>query len=164
LKCSKRQKVINNINSKKNRHYKGQKKRDKRTNNVLQNTKQKNWRLGNTNPTKNRGEFRCFGRISSFCSTSCTRRVTLGTNLVISLECEERNGLWLRQTHYIRGHLWHNYSIALKYINTLKQVLCCFPTKHPAWRSMNKYCFARNQDSVSEWSDMGICGNIVSVC
>jgi len=28
-------------------------------------------------PTKNRGEFRCFGRVSSSCSTSDTRLVTV---------------------------------------------------------------------------------------
>ena len=40
----------------------------------------------NTNPTKNRGELRCSGRVGSSCSTSDTRRVNLVTNPVISHE------------------------------------------------------------------------------
>jgi hypothetical protein len=43
-------------------------------------------RSSNTNPTKNGGELRCFGRVSSSCSTSGTRRVNLVTNPVISRE------------------------------------------------------------------------------
>ncbi len=35
---------------------------------------------------KTRGELRCCGRVSSFSSTSGTRRVNLGTNPVISHE------------------------------------------------------------------------------
>ena len=31
-------------------------------------------RLSNTNPTKTEDEFRCSGRVSSFCSTCCTHR------------------------------------------------------------------------------------------
>jgi hypothetical protein len=38
------------------------------------------------NPTKNRGERRCSGRVSSSCSTSDTRRVNLVINPVISHE------------------------------------------------------------------------------
>ena len=37
-------------------------------------------------PLKTGGEFRCFGRASSSCSTSGTRRVNLVTNPVISRE------------------------------------------------------------------------------
>ena len=37
-------------------------------------------RSGNTNPTKNWGELRCSGRVSSLCSTSGTHRVTLVNN------------------------------------------------------------------------------------
>jgi hypothetical protein len=33
----------------------------------------------NTNPTKNRDELRCFGRLSSSCFTSDTRRVAVVT-------------------------------------------------------------------------------------
>jgi hypothetical protein len=40
----------------------------------------------NTNPTKNRDELRYFGWVSNSCSISCTRRVTLDTNSVISHE------------------------------------------------------------------------------
>ena len=45
-----------------------------------------NKRLSNTNPTDNRGELRCFGRVSGSCSTCYTHRVTLVRNLVISHE------------------------------------------------------------------------------
>jgi len=38
-------------------------------------------------PLKTGGELRCFGRVSSSCFTSGTRRVNLVTNLVISREC-----------------------------------------------------------------------------
>jgi len=37
-------------------------------------------------PLKNGGELMCSGRVSSFCSTSDTRRVNLVTNPVISHE------------------------------------------------------------------------------
>jgi hypothetical protein len=40
----------------------------------------------NTNPTENRVELRCSGRVSSSCSTSDTSRVNLVTNPVISHE------------------------------------------------------------------------------
>jgi len=42
--------------------------------------------VSNTNPTKNRGELRCSGRVSSSCSTSNTRRVNLVTHPVIRHE------------------------------------------------------------------------------
>ena len=61
--------------------------KDKRTNNDLQKHayKTKNW-VTRTHTTKNRGERRCSGRVSSSCSTSGTRRVNLVTNPVISRE------------------------------------------------------------------------------
>jgi hypothetical protein len=49
---------------KRNRQHNGQKKKDKRTNNDLQNIHIKS-RSSNSNPIKNRGELRCSGRISS---------------------------------------------------------------------------------------------------
>jgi hypothetical protein len=36
--------------------------------------------------------------------------------------------------------------------------ICCFSAKHAALRSKNKDWFARNQNNVSEWSDMSIHG------
>ena len=36
--------------------------------------------------------------------------------------------------------------------------ICCFSTKHTALRSKNKDWFARNQNNMSEWSDMSIRG------
>ena len=35
--------------------------------------------------------------------------------------------------------------------------ICCFSAKHAALRRKNKDGLARNQDNVSEWSDMSIC-------
>ena len=36
--------------------------------------------------------------------------------------------------------------------------ICCFSAKHAALRSKNKDWLARNQNNVSEWSDMSIRG------
>ena len=59
-----------------------------RTNNDLQNITHKNKNKDRVTRTILRigGELRCSGRVSSSCSTSGTRRVTLVTNLVISHE------------------------------------------------------------------------------
>jgi hypothetical protein len=50
-------------------------KKDKRTNNDLQNTTQKTKDQGTRTPLKIGGEHRCSGWVSSYCSTSGTRRV-----------------------------------------------------------------------------------------
>ena len=36
--------------------------------------------------------------------------------------------------------------------------ICCFSAKHAAVRRKSKDCLARNQDNVSEWSDMSVHG------
>jgi len=54
-------------------------KRDKRTNNVLQNTTQKTKDRTKQIPLNTGGELRCSGRVRSSCSTSDTRRVNLFT-------------------------------------------------------------------------------------
>jgi hypothetical protein len=46
-------------------------------------------------PLKTGGELRCSGKVSSFCSTSGTRRVNLVTNPVISHEEERIYSCWL---------------------------------------------------------------------
>ena len=38
--------------------------------------------------------------------------------------------------------------------------LCYYSAKHAALRSKSKDWLTRNQDNVSEWSDMSICGLI----
>ena len=38
-----------------------------------------------------------------------------------------------------------------------KIVICCFSAKHAALRRKSKDWLARNQDNMSEWSDMFIC-------
>jgi hypothetical protein len=50
-------------------------KKDKRTNNDLQNTTQKTKDQGTRTLLKIGGEHRCSGWVSSYCSTSGTRRV-----------------------------------------------------------------------------------------
>jgi hypothetical protein len=39
-----------------------------------------------------------------------------------------------------------------------KLIICCISAKHAALRSKSKVCLAQNQNNVSEWSDMSICG------
>ena len=36
--------------------------------------------------------------------------------------------------------------------------ICCFSAKHTALRRKSKDWLARNQNNVSEWSDMSTCG------
>ena len=52
-------------------------KKDKRTNNDLQNTTQKTKNRATRTPRKTGGEPRWSGKVSSSCSTSSTCRVTL---------------------------------------------------------------------------------------
>ena len=57
------------------RQHNGQKKKDKKTNNDLQNTTQKGKDRAARNPLKTGGELRCSRKVRSFCSTSGIRRV-----------------------------------------------------------------------------------------
>jgi len=50
------------------------------------------------------GELTCFGRVSSSCSTSDTRRVAPFTKTEIVMN-EKRTRKFLRQVEHIRGHL-----------------------------------------------------------
>ena len=61
-------------------------KKDKKTNNDLQNITYKTKDRVTRTPLKPGGEFKCSGRVSSSCSTSGTRRVNLVTNPVTSHE------------------------------------------------------------------------------
>ena len=79
-------KVIRIYKSKKNRQYNGQKKQDKGTNNDLQNIAQKTKDWATRTPLKIGGELVCSGMVSSSCSTSDNRRVTLVTTHTISHE------------------------------------------------------------------------------
>ena len=63
--------------SKKNRQHNVQKKKRKTTNSDLQNTTQKTKDRATRSPLKSRRELKCSGRVSSFCSTGVTCRVTL---------------------------------------------------------------------------------------
>jgi hypothetical protein len=68
-------------------------------------------------PLKTRGELRCSGRVSSSCSTSGTHGVNLVTNTVISHEWGKDQEVL--QVEYIRGYLWHRYSITIVSIASL---------------------------------------------
>jgi hypothetical protein len=65
------------IRKSKDRQHNGQKRKNKSTNNDLQNITHKNKRSNDTNSTKNR-------KGKQFCSTSGIRRVNLVTNPVTS--------------------------------------------------------------------------------
>jgi hypothetical protein len=71
--------VIRIHKSKKDRKHNGQKKKDKRTNNDLQNIIHKN---KDRTPLITGGEVRCSGKVSSSSSTNGIHRVTLVTNPV----------------------------------------------------------------------------------
>ena len=62
--------------SKKDRQHKGPKKKGNRTNNELRNITHKTKDRSTRIPLNTRGELRCFGRVTSSCSTSGTRRAT----------------------------------------------------------------------------------------
>jgi hypothetical protein len=64
--------------------------------------------LCNTNPTKSRGEFKCTGRESSSCSTSCTHRVTVN-----------------------REETWHNVVSSVKLKHVLLTLYTIYPVVHP---------------------------------
>jgi hypothetical protein len=55
-------------------------------------------------PLSTGGEISCLGRVKSICSPSGTRHVAIVAN-----PNEERTGLWLRETEYVRGILLHRY-------------------------------------------------------
>jgi 4-diphosphocytidyl-2C-methyl-D-erythritol kinase len=73
--------VIRIHKSKKDRKHNGQKKKDKSTNNDLQNITHKTKDRVTRTLLKTEGELRSSGRVSSSSSTSGTCRVTLVTNL-----------------------------------------------------------------------------------
>ena len=77
--------VIRICKSKKDRQHNGQKIKDIRTNNDLQNITQKTKDQATWTSLKTGSELRCSGRVGSSCSTSDTCRVTL----VISHEWEK---------------------------------------------------------------------------
>ena len=65
--------------SKKDREYNDLKKKSKSTNNDVQNTMQKTNDRATRTLLITGGELWCSGRVGSSCSTSETRRLTLGT-------------------------------------------------------------------------------------
>ena len=79
--------VIRSRKSKKDKQHNGQKKKDKRTNNTIQNTK--NW-----------DELRCSGKVNTSYFTNGARRVALVTNpviiFVIQIFCNGLTKLWWR--------------------------------------------------------------------
>ena len=75
--------VIRIRKSKKDRQH-NSKQKGKKTNTDPQNITHKTKDRVARTPMKTGGELRCSGRVSSYCSTSGTRRVTLVTKPVIS--------------------------------------------------------------------------------
>ena len=83
--------------------------------------------MNNTNPTnkytKNSGELKYSEWLSSSCSTSCTHRVSLVTNLVIRHEIVCNIRLVLYTVKYVcRGHLMDNEKLPYKTGDLLKEV------------------------------------------
>jgi hypothetical protein len=88
------------------------------------------------------GELRCFGRVSSFCSTSDTRRVNLVTNPVINHETP----FW--SIHH-QAQIQNNQSEA-------KQHAFAIWSHHQCIRKKSNY--KMQQDNVSEWSNISTRG------
>ena len=78
--------VIRICISKKNRQHNGQKKKDKRTNNDLQNIAHKTKDRVTRTPLKIEGDLICSRKVSSSCSTIGTRCVTIVTNPPIDVD------------------------------------------------------------------------------
>ena len=70
----------------KDRQHNGKKKKEKKTNNDLQNITHKTKDRVTRTPLKTGGELRCSGKVGSSRYTNGTRRVNLVTNPVISHE------------------------------------------------------------------------------
>jgi hypothetical protein len=90
--------------SKKDRQHNGQKKKNKTANNDLQNTSQKTKDRVTRILLKTGGERRCFGRVSSSCSTSGTCRVNLVTIPVISHEWGKDREVFTTSGTYSKSH------------------------------------------------------------
>jgi hypothetical protein len=89
----------------KDRQHNGQKKQDKTTNNDLQNTTQKTKdRATWITSLKTRSELRCSGKVGSSYFTSGTLRVTLVTNLVITV-------FWIFHFRFPYYQIWSQQSI-----------------------------------------------------
>jgi len=71
--------VIISRKSKKDRQYNGQRKKDKRTNNDLQNVTHETKDRATRTPLKTGGELRCSKKVCNSCFTCGTRRVSSST-------------------------------------------------------------------------------------
>jgi len=63
---------------------------------------------------------------------------------------------WVRAAHLEWGRSW--VRALLGKIKDYKIVYFCFSAKHATLSNKNKDWLVRNQDNVSEWSDMSVCG------
>jgi hypothetical protein len=70
-------KEVNRSRISNRRQYRGQNKKDKRTNNHLKNITQKTKERGRRTSLKNMAEHRCSERVCSSCSTCDTHRIAL---------------------------------------------------------------------------------------
>ena len=106
------------------------KRKEKRTNNDLQNTTQKPEYRETWTPLRTGDEHICFGRASSSYSTSGTHRIFLVTDPVTS---HEWTGMCLRQMEHIRRNLQHRYSV------TVNQVIDPTANRSKCWLQFNQY-------------------------
>ena len=56
------------------------------------------------------------------------------------------------------GAVYHGFEPQSGQTKDYKIGICCFSVKHAALRRRSKGWLAKNQDNVSEWGDMSICG------
>jgi hypothetical protein len=120
--------VIRICKSKMDRQHNDKKKKDKRTNNDLQNIAQKTKDRVTRTPLKT-GSRRCSGRVSRSCFTSGTCRVILVINPVIERRemRKEPDSFYNKWNIYIRSNLWHGCSL------TVNQVMVATVTLSKWW-------------------------------
>ena len=126
-----------------------------RTNNDLQKLTYKTKDRVTRTPLKTRGELGCSERVSSFCSTSGTRRVNLVTNMWQVMN-EERTGKCLWQVEHICGDLWHRYSKMVNQVmENVQSLTLCINLKWSAYGKLFKksMLLGRNQERMDVHMD-----------
>jgi hypothetical protein len=56
------------------------------------------------------------------------------------------------------GAVDYGFEPRSRQVKDYKISMCCFSAKHPTLRRKSKDWLARDQNNVSEWSDMSTCG------
>ena len=130
----------------------------KRTNNNLQNIRQKTKDRATRTLLKPGGKLRCSGRISSSFSTFDIGRVTLVTNSVISHKWG-KDRIVNTTSEHIRGHLWYWYPVTVNQVKVVtiklsKWCLYSFLTTifiKRFWLVTINGLFQRNEDFSASW-------------